>query len=164
MSEVRIWSVGKVQDEITANMHTNYTGTVPGLVVNYRMQDGIGSSMVTDIAGGDNNGMLMNMDTIHAWEVPCGMLSQAVITRVGYPNSSSLTQNGWDSLVLNGQTFNASGMFTQTLANASGCDSGLTLDLTINNVNPAVTAADPVLTADAAGATYQWVATIAMHR
>jgi hypothetical protein len=156
MGEVRIWSTGRTQDDIIANMYTNFTGTEPGLLVNYTMQDGIGSAIASDLAGGDNNGMLMNMDSIEAWEMPCGILSQVIAT-VSHSTSSSLTQTSCDSLVLNNQTFNASGIYMQTLVNAAGCDSILTLDLTINNANASITANDPMLSANAAGATYQWV-------
>jgi len=47
---------------------------------------------------------------------------------------------------------------TYTLTNNQGCDSVVTLNLTINTVNNAVTVADPMITADEAGATtYRWL-------
>ena len=46
---------------------------------------------------------------------------------------------------------------TFTLTNAAGCDSVVTLDLTVTTVNVSVTQAGEVLTADEAGATYQWI-------
>ncbi|MCR9170898.1 MAG: T9SS type A sorting domain-containing protein [bacterium] len=46
---------------------------------------------------------------------------------------------------------------TFTLQNAAGCDSIVTLDLTINSVNAATTTTDFTISADAAGATYQWI-------
>lgn len=46
---------------------------------------------------------------------------------------------------------------TFTLANAAGCDSVVTLNLTINTVNVSVTQAGEVLTSDEIGATYQWL-------
>jgi len=46
---------------------------------------------------------------------------------------------------------------TYTLTNATGCDSVVTLDLTINTVDVSVTAEDPVITANAPGAIYQWL-------
>ena len=46
---------------------------------------------------------------------------------------------------------------TFTLMNAAGCDSVVSLFLTINNVNVSVTQAGTMLTADETGAAYQWI-------
>ncbi len=46
---------------------------------------------------------------------------------------------------------------THTLSNAAGCDSVLTLNLTIDTVDISVTIADPTITANASGASYQWL-------
>ncbi|MBI5219847.1 MAG: delta-60 repeat domain-containing protein [Bacteroidia bacterium] len=48
---------------------------------------------------------------------------------------SSITETACDSYTLNGQTYTASGTYTQTLTNAAGCDSVVTLHLTITVVN-----------------------------
>ncbi len=44
-----------------------------------------------------------------------------------------------------------------TLTNVAGCDSVVTLDLTIDTVDAGVTVNDPTITANATGATYQWI-------
>lgn len=54
-------------------------------------------------------------------------------------------------------TWNSTGVYTDTITNAAGCDSVITINLTINNVNSAVIQSGYTLTADAAGATYQWI-------
>jgi hypothetical protein len=46
---------------------------------------------------------------------------------------------------------------TFTVPNAAGCDSVVTLDLTINTVDVAVSVTGTTITADASGATYQWL-------
>lgn len=46
--------------------------------------------------------------------------------------SSSITQTALDSYTLNGQTYTQSGTYTQTLTAANGCDSTITLNLTLN--------------------------------
>jgi hypothetical protein len=46
---------------------------------------------------------------------------------------------------------------TQTLLNIDGCDSVVTLDLTINPVDISTTTVGGVLTSNATGATYQWL-------
>ncbi len=44
-----------------------------------------------------------------------------------------------------------------TLTNVGGCDSIVTLNLTINTVDTTVTVSDPNISANAAGALYQWL-------
>jgi predicted outer membrane repeat protein len=46
---------------------------------------------------------------------------------------------------------------TYTLVNAAGCDSVVTLDLTIHTVNVGVTTNQPSITANAANASYRWL-------
>lgn len=46
---------------------------------------------------------------------------------------------------------------TYLLTNSNGCDSLVTLDLTIKSVDTSVTNNSPILMANAVGATYQWV-------
>ncbi|PLW91774.1 MAG: hypothetical protein C0592_14120, partial [Marinilabiliales bacterium] len=46
---------------------------------------------------------------------------------------------------------------TWTIPNAAGCDSVITLNLTINTVDTSVTVADPMITANVTGALYQWL-------
>jgi len=45
---------------------------------------------------------------------------------------STLTQTALDSYTLNGQTYTQSGTYTQTLPASNGCDSTITLNLTLN--------------------------------
>jgi hypothetical protein len=50
-----------------------------------------------------------------------------------------------------------SGTYQDTIPNSAGCDSIITIDLTIIPVDISVTNLSPVLTANAASATYQWL-------
>jgi hypothetical protein len=47
-------------------------------------------------------------------------------------SSSTLNETALDSYTLNGQTYTQSGTYTQNLPNAAGCDSTITLNLTLN--------------------------------
>ncbi len=69
----------------------------------------------------------------------------------------SLTETACKSYTLNSQTYTASGTYTQTLTNTIGCDSIITLNLTINNVDATVSVVGNTLTANQSGATYQWL-------
>ncbi len=56
-----------------------------------------------------------------------------------------------------GNTYTTSGTYTQVLTNAAGCDSTATLNLTIGSLDNTTTQAGATITANQAGATYQWI-------
>lgn len=59
---------------------------------------------------------------------------------------------------IDGNTYTSSNnTATHTLTNAAGCDSVVTLNLTINTVDVSITSTDPTLTANATSANYQWL-------
>lgn len=59
---------------------------------------------------------------------------------------------------INGVTyFSSNNTATDTLTNTTGCDSIVTLNLTINTVDISVTDNSPTLIANATGATYKWL-------
>ena len=77
-------------------------------------------------------------------------------------NSTAATdvQSACDSYTwIDGQTYTVSNNFaTVTLTNAAGCDSVVTLDLTINSVSDNTVAQNgATLTANNSNATYQWI-------
>ena len=55
-----------------------------------------------------------------------------VVVTVLENSASTLTETALDSYTLNGQTYTQSGTYTQTLTAANGCDSTITLNLTLN--------------------------------
>lgn len=92
-----------------------------------------------------------------------GIFSSYVI-RPNFSNNcvtttSSITETACDTYTWseNAQTYTASGTYSVTLVNAGGCDSIVSLNLTIETLDLGVTVADPTATADLAGATYQWI-------
>ena len=76
---------------------------------------------------------------------------------INQSTASTINQATCNSYFFNGQTLTSSGVYYDTLMNVGGCDSLLTLNLTINNVNTSVTQVGASLTANASGATYQWL-------
>jgi photosystem II stability/assembly factor-like uncharacterized protein len=74
--------------------------------------------------------------------------------------SGSESVTGCDSYLwlVNATTYTASGSYTATLTNATGCDSTVTLNLTINSVDASATldADNITMTATASVASYQW--------
>ena len=61
----------------------------------------------------------------------CQGTDTVVVTVLESP-ISTLTETALDSYTLNGQTYTESGTYTQTLTAANGCDSNITLNLTLN--------------------------------
>jgi hypothetical protein len=58
--------------------------------------------------------------------------SDTVMVTVLENAANAITQTALDSYTLNGQTYNQSGTYTQTVPAANGCDSTITLILTLN--------------------------------
>ncbi len=52
------------------------------------------------------------------------------------PTSSTLNRIGCGSLIINGKTYTQSGQYKDTITNVAGCDSVITLNLTINSGGP----------------------------
>lgn len=79
MDEVRIWNTLRTISQLTTNINACLTGTESGLATYYQFENGIGNSTVTDLAGGDNNGILTNMSINNAWTLGvenCGCSAQ----------------------------------------------------------------------------------------
>ena len=84
-----------------------------------------------------------------------------VTLNLGITYSSTVTDviSACDSYMwIDGNTYTASNSTaTDTLTNAAGCDSVITLNLTIDTVDVGVAFAFPFLSANAIGAIYQWI-------
>ena len=78
---------------------------------------------------------------------------------INYSKTSTDIQTACNSFLwINGITYTANNnTATHTLSTIAGCDSVITLDLTINTVDASVTTTDPTITANETGATYQWL-------
>jgi len=73
-------------------------------------------------------------------------------------SASTISEYACASFTLNGETFNQTGTYIQTLTNSVGCDSTLTLNLNITDLpNNVITLTNNTLTAVANGANYQWL-------
>ncbi|QTA78941.1 Immunoglobulin-like fold-containing protein [Desulfonema limicola] len=66
IDEVRIWNVARTQAEIQADMNKTLAGNESGLAAYYNFDHASGTTL-NDLAGGDNNGTLTNMDPSTDW-------------------------------------------------------------------------------------------------
>jgi hypothetical protein len=85
----------------------------------------------------------------------------AVFVQVNQATSATLNINACNSYTLNGQTYTQSGTYDQLLSNAAGCDSSLTLNLSLNfsPTQPNIYVQNQInLSTDLTpGLTYQWI-------
>ncbi len=69
LDECRIWDIALTADVLRANICGSLLGTESGLIAYYQMEDGTGSSTLTDITGNGHTGTLVNMDVNTCWIV-----------------------------------------------------------------------------------------------
>lgn len=76
-----------------------------------------------------------------------------------HPTSSLIETTECDSYTVpsGDETYYLSGLYMDTIPNIAGCDSIITIDLTIIMVDTSVTVNSPMLTANATDAMYQWI-------
>jgi hypothetical protein len=141
---VRIWNTTRTQAEINDNKALCIDGNESGLVAMYNMIDGTGSSTLTDESANGFNGTLTNIDPATSWQytdmptVTCSICSETMTqtptVTVNYSNTGTDVQEHCESyLWIDGNTYTASNSTaTHTLTNITGCDSVVTLNLTIN--------------------------------
>ena len=109
------------------------------------------------------NGMTYTASGMYTDTIPNSVNCDSVITldlTINMPTSSVFTVSTCSptyTWAQNGTVYNASGMYNDTILNAAGCDSVVTLNLTITNfVATATDNGDATITASA-GTTYQWI-------
>jgi hypothetical protein len=87
----------------------------------------------------------------------CGSsIPQTLTVNAGIITAETITQTACNNFTFNGQTYTQSGTYTGAFTNITGCDSVVTLQLTINNINVNVNQNGSILTAAETGATYKW--------
>ncbi len=140
ISDVRIWNVARSVVEINNTKDELLNGNENGLVVNYQFNEGNGSSTVNNAGNGLYLGTFVNNPT---WAKgpsigfpSCSLeMSNVVIVTINNATAGIDVQIACDSYLwpLNNKTYTSSTTTpTVTLENAAGCDSIVTLDLTIN--------------------------------
>jgi hypothetical protein len=75
LDEVRVWDVARTQAEIQAAMGARPSGSDPGLVGYWRLDDGTGSLVAADYSASESHGELIGFDPATAWIFPGALLS-----------------------------------------------------------------------------------------
>ena len=89
----------------------------------------------------------------------CSFTSLADSIKVVSVIQNAVTENicAGGSYIFNNATITNPGTYTGTFLSAGGCDSTVTLTLTMTTVDKTTTVAGKIITATQAGATYQWI-------
>ena len=149
IDESSIWNIALTEQEIQQYMNCPPTGNETGLVGYWNFEEGSGTTAL-DLASNGNDGTI-NGATYNS-DVP--------VQNCCTPTSSTDVQTACESYTwIDGNTYTTSNnTATYTTTNAAGCDSVITIDLTIDPLpSAAVTQNGATLTATQTGATYQWI-------
>jgi hypothetical protein len=160
-----------------ATMYTssgNYSITLPGAnstgcdsILNLDLTINTSNDLTTNAVGCDSytwavNGATYTSSTSVTETLTtgqgCSYLHTLNLT-LGTSNSSSENVSACETYTwsANGMTYTADGTFTETLTNASGCDSVATLNLTITTIDNTAQDIGGVLIANELGVAYQWL-------
>ena len=138
IDEVRIWSVARTLAEIQADMNAELCGAQSNLELYLKLNQGTaggnnaGITSALDNSGNAYTGTLTNFALTGATS---NWVNGAGIASLSTTGSATATACGSYTYPPTSTVFNTSGIYTETLvgANSVGCDSIVTLDVTINN-------------------------------
>ena len=134
IDEVRIWKVTRTAAQISQNMGNEFCVSEPNLVAYYKLNHGTanGSNTAVNVAKDyskfKNDGKLLNFDLIKSssnWTQGVSLSKTTVFDTISVSKCNSYQLPGSQKNVY------ASGVYNATIDNYMGCDSQLTINLTI---------------------------------
>jgi hypothetical protein len=155
MDEISLWSIALSAQEIACMYNNGIDPANPGLELYYNCNQGVAggnNSSITSLlnqAGSTNgtlNGFGMN-----------GPASNFVAGIASYATQDSATICSGYSYQFGSQTLTSAGVYTEAFVSSNGCDSLVELTLDLYAVDTSVTENISFLSANQAGASYQWV-------
>ncbi len=162
IDEVRVWSSVRSKAEINNTMNTEFCVIPANLVAYYKLNEGVASgnnsgvTTAVDFSGNNNNGTLSSFaltGSTSNWVN--GVVATMVISQ-GTDTRTECNPYTWiDGNVYT--TSNNTAAFNIVGGAANGCDSLVTLDLTIITVDTGTTTSGITISCNATGATYQWL-------
>ena len=157
IDEVRLWNTARTDAEILANYNHELCGPQTGLMAYYRLNHGTPNGSNSAVATatdetGSYPGTLQNFALN-------GLVSNWVqgATLPGATSGSATVSACGSYTDPTGTTHTQSGTYSYVLPNATGCDSTVSLALTIDTVDTRVIQNGIVLAAQASAATFQWM-------
>lgn len=124
IDNVRIWNIARSGDQIDANKSVELTGGESGLIGYLDFDEGVGNSTVVDKSGSGYIGTLTNMDPAVDWVSADGSIDDDAITIAASACPEYVSPSG-------NFTWTSSGTYNDMLITPQGCDSLVTVNLTI---------------------------------
>ena len=132
----------------------NYSATLAGWSANPNIQTGLNLGASTLLYGTNVQNERNYLTITKGWTISGDAPNNTICC---FPKNYTITDTACFLYTHNGQTYLESGLYHDTFLNVYGCDSIITLNLTIINPDITVTQAGPVLTSNAVGASSQWI-------
>ncbi|MBN4071269.1 T9SS type A sorting domain-containing protein [Crocinitomix catalasitica] len=151
VEDVRIWNYARTESEIFTWKDSCLKGDEAGLMAYYHFEEGIGTT--TEDLSGNGNDMDFYGTIDATWTVGLNCTYCDIQSNTGMETKTVCLEYA----SVSGSTYTTSGIYLDTLTNTSGCDSVVTLDLTVNTVDVTTSLAGITITANEAGASYQWI-------
>jgi len=109
--------------------------------------------------GSSNPNLMVDSSAIYSVSASnnCGSVTDTIIVNIGGATENTISVNRCEPFSLNGITYDNSGLFTQVLQNASGCDSILTINAEIMNLNAQIFQTDSSLFVNGTPTAVQWI-------
>jgi len=116
----------------------------------------------------DMNGPIVTLETVgctggvkvlcYAFDSSSSNHEEYVVIKSCKDTRATISETACDSFVSpSGKIWSSSNTYLDTIPNAAKCDSVITINLTIVSIDSSVTQAGALLTANQAGASYQWL-------
>jgi gliding motility-associated-like protein len=135
LDNINIWNTALSQSEIQNYMNCPPTGNESGLVGYWNFEEGTGNTAIDLTSNGNDgtiNGAAYSTDTPEQVCVSCTATSDVVVTEVSASSSTDPHQECDSFTWIDGNTYTESNNnATFVIPNAAGCDSTITLNLTI---------------------------------
>ena len=159
IDDVRIWNVARTQGEIASNRNAEYCTIPTSLVAYYKLNEGTASGNNAGIGLAPDAALASNDGTLVFFALT-GPTSNWVAGNLASGNTSS-TFIDFGCGVYNSPSGNymwtTTNTYKDTIPNAAGCDSIMTINLNMNQVNKGISNVASVLSSTATGAVYQWL-------
>lgn len=137
IDEVRIWNIARTKAQIQAGMNNEYCGGISGLRAYFKFNQGIASGNNTSISSAINSAVVGINGSLSGFSLNGGssnfITGQSLSPAAGGSTDSVYaTICSGNSYPFNGQQLTTGGTYNATLSNSTGCDSIVTLFLTVN--------------------------------
>ncbi len=142
---------------VTANVINADSNAVFEFIVNGITQQMSTQNTFSASSFQNNDSVVCRVHTYNSCQTDSIATSNAIRISIYNSNPNIINYATCSNYILNSQTYTSSGTYTQTLTNANGCDSILTLNLTIDTIDVSVTIGNATIFANQNGATYQWL-------